>query len=109
MKSVNRKSNFRFSGLGSATLDFDAIYFFPNLAQSSLRKSSKRRYKRQDLEVNTTLYEVQGDPVISLPREYMGFTHVYNRKHYAKMPWYRRIPGVRAMNHKIETYIAKFS
>jgi hypothetical protein len=89
--------------------DPDIIHYVGFAQPRVLRKSSKRRYKRQGLEANTTIYEVQGDPVIRLPRSYMGFTHVYNRRHYAKMPWYRRIPGVRAMNHKIETYIAKFS
>lgn len=89
--------------------DSSKIHYIGFAQPRVLRKSSKKRYKKQRLELNTTIYEVQGDPVIRLPRGYMGFTHVYNRRHYAKVPWYMRIPGVRAMNHKIETYIAKFS
>ena len=89
--------------------DASCLHFHGFAQPRTLRASSKKAYCDQGLHKNTTIYEVQGDPVVRLPRIYMGFTHVYEKKRLAKMPWYKRIFGLRAVNHKIETYIAKFS
>lgn len=56
-----------------------------------------------------TLFEVEGDPVCKLPREYMGYVTVCDYKKVAKRPWYLKVYLVRAINHKLKTYVEKFS
>lgn len=83
------------------------IHFFGFATPRVLRTASRRRYLKR-YSKNVILHEVQGDPVCNLPRTYMGYTPVYNKKRVAKMPWYKRIYLLRALNHKIETYVEKF-
>jgi len=54
------------------------------------------------------LFENEGDPVTMLPRAYMGYVKMYNSIKVAPMPWYTRIYLVRAINHKIKTYLKNF-
>lgn len=87
--------------------EIEKIHFYGFGAPRFLKKSSRSRYKSY-FNMNTILHENQGDPVCRLPRTYMGFTPVYTSIKVAKTPWYKRVYLIRAINHKVKTYLENF-
>jgi hypothetical protein len=87
--------------------DIKDIYFYGFGTPRFLKSDSRSKY-RKHFNSNVILHENEGDPICRLPRTYMGFTPVYSERVIANMPWYTRIYLIRAINHKIKTYLKNF-
>ena len=87
---------------------------YPHRDISFLGFGTPRVFKESILDIlnkrraHITLCEIESDPVTKLPREYMGYTKVYDIKKVKGVVWWRKIFGVRAYNHKMGEYEKKF-
>ena len=83
-----------------------SIHFVGFATPRVIKTSSVELFNRH--RFNILLCELEGDPVPSLPRQYMGYSKVYDKIKIKKMSWWRKLIGFRAYNHKLSEYMKKF-
>lgn len=79
------------------------VFGCPRVFASSSLKQLNRFLPRPLLNIN------QGDPVVSVPRKYMGFAH-WGRDIRVRTPWWKRIYVIRSFLglHDLDTYKRNF-
>ena len=82
------------------------ISFYGFATPRVIKKTSKERFKR--IKFSIYLFEIEGDPIPKLPRKYMGYCTIYDKRKVKGVVWWRKVWGVRAYNHKLSQYIKKF-